>query len=505
MFPPNPRPGDQYKQWTWDGCRWTCGGVDGGGGGAPGGTFVGPNPPAGPQSGQMWLNTGTNQLFVYDGTQWLAAAPTGVTVADTAPASPSVGDFWFSTAANNLYVYDGSSWVLSSSVAPTIISATAPTSPFPGELWHNLTDNALYVYDGATSAWILAHPLSTTSGPNPPANPTPGDMWWSTSDDQMSIFDGTNWIAMIGTPQAGSITYVQATAPTGAETGALWWDTSNNELFIWDGSAWQEAQGISGPQGVPGPPGAAFPDAPSDGKWYGRMNAAWTSGGVVNATTRSGSNTFHGDAYEFLRNSALDARNFFDRTTLPPFKRNQFGAALGGPIRPDHTFFFVNYEGIRQSKGTTTISTVPTEDARNGIEAAKLDERVGIHDRNSAVVDVRDIHAAASRVDCDPLGRQADDPLANRAVGPNARDRPCAVDVAITRKERMRDRVERNFVGERNAGERRHFPRLQRRNRRQCAVRCGGGDRAGGIDCDVARRTADAQGRAHREWRRVIV
>lgn len=92
-----------------------------------------------------------------------------------------------------------------------------------------------------------------------------------------------------------------------------------------------------------------------------------TSGGVINSTTRSGTNVFHGDVYEFVRNNALDARNFFDRSNLPPFKRNQFGAALGGPIQRDRTFFFVNYEGIRQSKGSTTISTVPTQDPRNGI------------------------------------------------------------------------------------------------------------------------------------------
>jgi hypothetical protein len=92
-----------------------------------------------------------------------------------------------------------------------------------------------------------------------------------------------------------------------------------------------------------------------------------TSGGVVNATTRSGTNQFHGDAYEFLRNSALDARNFFDGPTIPPFKRNQFGAAAGGPIRKDHTFIFGDYEGIRQSLGTTNSIIVPSAKARQGI------------------------------------------------------------------------------------------------------------------------------------------
>ena len=89
-----------------------------------------------------------------------------------------------------------------------------------------------------------------------------------------------------------------------------------------------------------------------------------TSGGVVNAITRSGTNSFHGSAYEFLRNSALDARNFFDGATVPPFKRNQFGASAGGPIRKDRTFIFGDYEGIRQSLGTTQIATVPSRAVR---------------------------------------------------------------------------------------------------------------------------------------------
>jgi len=79
--------------------------------------------------------------------------------------------------------------------------------------------------------------------------------------------------------------------------------------------------------------------------------------------TRSGTNAFHGNAYEFLRNSALDARNFFD-AQIPPFKRNQFGGSLGGPIRKDRTFFFADYEGLRQSLGVTRVDTVPSADAR---------------------------------------------------------------------------------------------------------------------------------------------
>src|ERR1700687_3499465 len=87
-----------------------------------------------------------------------------------------------------------------------------------------------------------------------------------------------------------------------------------------------------------------------------------TSGGVVNAITRSGTNAFHGSVYEFLRNSALDARNFFDGPTIPSFKRNQFGGSIGGPIIPNRTFFFADYEGIRQSKGISALTTVPSLD-----------------------------------------------------------------------------------------------------------------------------------------------
>ena len=93
---------------------------------------------------------------------------------------------------------------------------------------------------------------------------------------------------------------------------------------------------------------------------YGR-----TSGGVINAVTRSGTKGFHGDVYEFFRNSALDARNFFDGR-IPPFKRNQFGASAGGPIQKDRMFIFGDYEGLRQSLGVTTVDTVPSAAARAG-------------------------------------------------------------------------------------------------------------------------------------------
>ena len=92
-----------------------------------------------------------------------------------------------------------------------------------------------------------------------------------------------------------------------------------------------------------------------------------TSGGVVNAITRSGTNSFHGSVYEFIRNDKLDAANFFEAGQRSPFRRNQFGGAIGGPVVKNHTFFFADYEGIRQSKGIANFDSVPSQDARNGI------------------------------------------------------------------------------------------------------------------------------------------
>jgi hypothetical protein len=91
-----------------------------------------------------------------------------------------------------------------------------------------------------------------------------------------------------------------------------------------------------------------------------------TSGGVVNAITRSGANAFHGGVYEFLRNSALDAKNFFESSGVPkaPFKRNQFGGTIGGPIVKNHTFFFADFESNRQSKGIANKIFVPSPTAR---------------------------------------------------------------------------------------------------------------------------------------------
>ncbi len=89
------------------------------------------------------------------------------------------------------------------------------------------------------------------------------------------------------------------------------------------------------------------------------------TGAVVNMASRSGSNQFHGSAYEFLRNNHLDSRGYFDvdpngkPTSAPPYRRNQFGGTFGGPIRKEKLFFFANYEGLRSSLGQTSIAYVP--------------------------------------------------------------------------------------------------------------------------------------------------
>ncbi len=83
------------------------------------------------------------------------------------------------------------------------------------------------------------------------------------------------------------------------------------------------------------------------------------SGIVVNSVTKSGTNSLHGSVYEYFRNSALDARNFFDGPVIPAFRKNQYGGSLGGPIVKDKLFFFANYEGIQQALGQSRVATVP--------------------------------------------------------------------------------------------------------------------------------------------------
>jgi hypothetical protein len=95
------------------------------------------------------------------------------------------------------------------------------------------------------------------------------------------------------------------------------------------------------------------------------------TGGVINAATKSGTNTLHGSAFEFHRGDSLDAKNYFD-TVKPPFQRNQYGFSLGGPVIRSKTFFFTTYEALRERLGETNIFTVPSAGVRSGPVAAAI-------------------------------------------------------------------------------------------------------------------------------------
>ena len=115
------------------------------------------------------------------------------------------------------------------------------------------------------------------------------------------------------------------------------------------------------------------------GASYGKRNGA-----QVSIVTTSGTNQLHGTAFEFMRNSALDARNYFDQGGIPEFQRNQFGGSLGGPIRANKLFLFGNYEGFRQNWGLSAVTLVPDNEARQGYlpDSSGNEHYVGV---NSAV------------------------------------------------------------------------------------------------------------------------
>jgi Carboxypeptidase regulatory-like domain len=112
---------------------------------------------------------------------------------------------------------------------------------------------------------------------------------------------------------------------------------------------------------------------------YG-ANYGKRTGAQISIITASGSNQVHGSVYEFLRNSALDARNYFDQAQIPEFQRNDFGVALGGPLRRDKLFGFVNYEGYRQHLGLSDVTLVPDNEARQGYlpNSSGVEQYVGV-------------------------------------------------------------------------------------------------------------------------------
>jgi len=106
------------------------------------------------------------------------------------------------------------------------------------------------------------------------------------------------------------------------------------------------------------------------------------AGGVMNVVTKSGVNMFHGSAFEYLRNSAFDAKNYFDPASnpIPPFKRNQFGGIVGGAIKKDKVFFLGTYEGLRERLGLTYVSPVPNARAHQGyLPVNGVEKFIGVH------------------------------------------------------------------------------------------------------------------------------
>jgi hypothetical protein len=112
------------------------------------------------------------------------------------------------------------------------------------------------------------------------------------------------------------------------------------------------------------------------GASYGKRDGA-----QVSIVTTSGTNQLHGTVFEFLRNSALDARNYFDQSTIPEFQRSQFGGSLGAPVKKDKLFLFGNYEGFRQNWGLSAVTLVPDSQARQGYlpNSAGVETYVGVN------------------------------------------------------------------------------------------------------------------------------
>jgi len=134
-------------------------------------------------------------------------------------------------------------------------------------------------------------------------------------------------------------------------------------IYINDATSSVPASAAGASLGIEGIRELRFVTSPFSAE-YGRA-----AGAVVTAVSRSGSNEFHGSLYEFFRNSALDAKNFFDapEERTPPLRRNQFGGLAGGPLRKDKLFWLLNYEAVREALSSTVRPVVPTAEAREGL------------------------------------------------------------------------------------------------------------------------------------------
>jgi hypothetical protein len=196
----------------------------------------------------------------------------------------------------------------------------------------------------------------------PLVNTTPQSTAGLINEEQVKDLplNGRSWDTLVSlNPSTTNFTSNQSTTSTGKGQGFNFSISGNREdfnLFLMNGI---EYTGVSTADVTPGGVSGYLLGVDAVREFNVQENAYGAEygkrpGGQVSVITTSGTNDFHGDAFEFLRNSALDARNFFAQGINPPFKRNQFGGALGGPIKKDKTFIFGNYEGFRQS---LTLST----------------------------------------------------------------------------------------------------------------------------------------------------
>src|SRR6266481_1660149 len=158
---------------------------------------------------------------------------------------------------------------------------------------------------------------------------------------------------------------------------------------------------------------------------YGR-----NAGAIVNLATRSGTNDYHGELFEFFRNNALDARNFFNLASAgpqAPFKRNDFGASFGGPIKKNKIFFFLAYEGLRQHQSLTVTSTrVPTQNERAAVTSPAIQSLI-------ALIPTANLAGTGNPADPATFNKFTGGALANVALNQGSAD----LDVELTSKDRI--------------------------------------------------------------------
>jgi hypothetical protein len=214
----------------------------------------------------------------------------------------------------------------------------------------------------------------TVTGEAPLVDSTPSSIAGVVNEKQIKDLplNGRSWDTLITlNPSTANITSNQSTTSTGKGQGFNFSVSGNREdfnAFLLNGI---EYTGVSTADVMPGGVSGLLlgVDAVRE---FNVLEAAYGAeygkrpGGQISVVTMSGSNQLHGDLFEFLRNDVLDARNFFAQATNPPFKRNQFGGALGGPLKKFQTFLFGNYEGFRQRLHLSDVTFVPDSSARNG-------------------------------------------------------------------------------------------------------------------------------------------